>query len=71
MDTRYGMNGDTEPYHRGMNKKLAVTTPDDWEPALPVVEVTGLSLPAGRAFRGSGQSPGLSIHYRSPSSPIT
>ena len=38
----YGASGDTGSHHRVINKKAAVTTPDNWEPALPMVGVTGL-----------------------------
>ena len=38
-NTHTGTNGDTKPHHRAINKKTAVTTPDNWEPTLPVVRV--------------------------------
>ncbi len=35
------VSGDAGHHHRVMNKKTAVTTPDVWEPALPVELVEG------------------------------
>ena len=37
----HGMNYNIELHCSVINKKSAVTTPDNWEPALPVVGMTG------------------------------
>ena len=49
-NTHTGTNGDTKPHPRVINKKTAVTTPDNREPALPVVWMFITHCISTRAF---------------------